>query len=167
MKKDTWTKAGLLCALCLFAAGEAGAQFGGGIPGGGMGRRGSGSPDFGGERSEVTRLSANDHLRMQLTDARLALKLSSEQNAPWQSYQDKVLGLLSEQPQSASGSSGGSAINQIDRNVDVLRSRLGAMQDLSDAARKLYAILSDDQKAVADRMLGATVPAAYASTGKR
>jgi LTXXQ motif family protein len=148
----------------LFAAGEAGAQFGGGVPGGGMGRRGSDSRsrDSGGERSEVTRLSANDQVRMQLTDVRLALKLAPEQNAFWQAYEDKVVGLLAEQPQRTGTSSGESAVKQIDRNADVLRSRLGATQDLSDAAKKLYAILSDEQKTVADRMLAATVPPAFA-----
>jgi hypothetical protein len=149
--------AALLGALGLAAMGEAGAQFGGG---GGMGRRsGGGSPrDSAGERSETTRLSANDQIRMQLTNARLVLKLTPEQNPPWQSYEDKVLGLIAEQPQSASES----AVKQIDRNAEVLRSRLAAMQDLADAVKKLYATLSDDQKVVAERMLGATVPPAYA-----
>jgi hypothetical protein len=157
--------AAVLGALGLAAMGEADAQFSGGA-GSGMGRRGGASPrDSGGERSEVTRLSANDQMRMQLTDARLALHLTSEQNAAWQSYEDKVVGLIAEQPRSASASSGESAARQIDRNTDLLRSRLAAMQDLSDAAKKLYAILSDEQKAVADRMLGATVPSAYAGQG--
>jgi len=149
--------AALLGALSLAVISEAGAQFGGG---GGMGRRsGGGSPrDSGSERSETTRLSANDQIRMQLTNTRLALKLASEQNAPWQSYEDKVIGLIAEQPQSASGD----AVKQIDRNAELLRSRLGAMQDLADAAKKLYATLSDDQKLVAERMLGATVPPVYA-----
>jgi hypothetical protein len=147
--------AALLGALGLAAMGEAGAQFGGS---GGMGRRGAGSPrDSGGERSEVTRLSANDQIRMQLTNTRLALKLTAEQNPAWQSYEDKVIALISEQPQSASDS----AVKQIDRNAELLRSRLAAMQDLAYAAKDLYAILSGDQKAVAERMLGATVPPAY------
>jgi len=145
----------LLGALGLAAMGEAGAQFGGG----GMGRRGGGSPrDSGGDRSETTRLSANDQIRMQLTNTRLALKLAPEQNPPWQSYEDKVIALIAEQPQSA----GDNALKQIDRNAELLRNRLASMQDLADAAQKLYATLSDEQKAVAERMLGATVPAAYA-----
>jgi hypothetical protein len=152
--------AALLGALGLAAMSEAGAQFGG--SGGGMGRRGgSGSRDSGGDRSEATRLSANDQIRMQLTNTRLALKLSAEQNPAWQSYEDKVIGLISEQPQSANES----AVKQIDRNAELLRSRLAAMQDLAGAAKNLYATLSDDQKAVAERMLGATVPPAYAGLG--
>jgi hypothetical protein len=158
--------AALLGALSLAAMGEALAQFGGGA-GSGMGRRGgAGSTrDAAGQSSEVTRLSANDQFRMQLTDTRLALKLSPEQNAAWQSYEDKVVGLIAEHAPSASASSGESAPRQIDRNTELLRGRLAAMQDLSEAAKKLYAILSDEQKAVAERMLGATVPAAYAGQG--
>jgi hypothetical protein len=158
-KRRLFLGAALLGALSLAAMGEAGAQLGG--SGGGMGRRGGGggSPrDSGGERSEATRLSANDQIRMQLTNTRLALKLSSEQNPAWQSYEDKVIGLISEQPQSP----GDGAVKQIDRNAELLRGRLAAMQDLAYAAKDLYAILSDDQKAVAERMLGATVPPAYA-----
>jgi hypothetical protein len=149
--------AALLGALSLAAMGEACAQLGGG-----MGRRSSGgSRDSGGERSEATRLSANDQIRMQLTNARLALKLTAEQNPPWQSYEDKVLALIAEQPQGASDS----AVKQIDRNAELLRGRLAAMQDLAHAAKDLYAILSDDQKTVAERMLGATVPPAYVGQG--
>jgi hypothetical protein len=158
-KRRLFLGAALLGALSLAALGEARAQLGG--SGGGMGRRGGGggSPrDSGGERSEVTRLSANDQIRMQLTNTRLALKLTAEQNPAWQHYEDKVIGLISEQPQSASDS----AVKQIDRNAELLRGRLAAMQDLGYAAKDLYAILSDDQKAVAERMLGATVPPAYA-----
>ena len=148
--------AALLGALSLGAMSEAGAQLG---SGGGMGRRGgSGSRDSGGERSEATRLSANDQIRMQLTSTRLSLKLSAEQNPAWQNYENKVIALISEQPQGASDS----AVKQIDRNAELLRGRLAAMQDLAYAAQDLYAILADDQKAVAERMLGATVPPAYA-----
>jgi Spy/CpxP family protein refolding chaperone len=150
--------AALLGAFSLAVISETGAQLGGG---GGGGRRGGGSRDSGGERSETTRLSANDQIRMQLTNARLALKLAPEQNPPWQSYEDKVIALIAEQPQSASEN----AVKQIDRNAELLRSRLGAMQDLADAAKKLYATLSDDQKVVAERMLGTTVPPAYAGRG--
>jgi len=150
--------AALLGALSLAVISEAEAQFGGG---GGMGRRGGGPRDSGGDRSETARLSANDQIRMQLTNARLALKLAPEQNPPWQSYEDKVIALIAEQPQSASEN----AVKQIDRNAELLRSRLGAMQDLADAAKKLYATLSDDQKVVAERMLGTTVPPAYAGRG--
>lgn len=36
------------------------------------------------------------------------------------------------------------------------------MEELSEAAKKLYATLSSEQKTVADRMIPGTVPALYA-----
>jgi len=138
------------------------AQFGGmrrgGAESGGAGRLRPGGDDLSG----VTRMSANDQLRMQLTDTRIALKLEPAQNAAWQAYEDRVISLLSDLSRGASQSTGGDAIKQIDLKVDVARNRLAAMEELSDAAKKLYAALSAEQKPVADRMLAGTVPALYA-----
>jgi LTXXQ motif family protein len=130
----------------------------GGMDGGGMGRSRSGGDDLSG----VTRMSANDQLRMHITDTRLALKLEPAQNAVWQAYEDRVIALLSDLSRGAGAPSEGDAVKQIDARVDVARNRLAAMEELSDTAKKLYAILSAEQKQVADRMLAGTVPALYA-----
>jgi hypothetical protein len=92
-----------------------------------------------------------------MAGANAAARNEGKQDIAW----CKVIGLIAEQPQSASEN----AVKQIDRNAELLRSRLSAMQDLADAAKKLYATLSDDQKVVAERMLGTTVPPAYAGRG--
>ena len=159
----------LLCLVLLAACGQALAQFGGGMRGGGMGGGGMGGGGMGGGRqrqnqddnSGVTRLSANDQVRLQVTDFRLALKLSPEQNPPFDAYQQKLFDLLSDLGRGAPAAAGDSAIKQIDRKVDTARNRLAALEDLSDAARKLYSILNDEQKKTADRMMPGTVPALY------
>lgn len=152
-----------LVAVLLFAScGQSLAQFGGArrggadSPGGGRSRQGATA-----ERPEATRMSAGDQMRMQLASAGLALKLTPDQNALWQAYEDRVLDLLSDLSRNANAPAGENALQQIERKVDTVRNRLAAMEDLSDAAKKLYAALSDAQKEMADRMLPGTVPALY------
>src|SRR5260221_220160 len=148
--------------LLVAACGQAAAQFGGKRRGGtdSDDRRSRQSP--GGESSEVTRLSASDLIRMNLTNTRMTLKLSPEQDIAWRPYEAKVLDLLSDLSRGFNAPGGEDAIRQIDRRVDLARNRLTAMEDLSDAARKFYATLSKEQKAVADQMIPGTVPALYA-----
>lgn len=143
----------LLTAVCEQAL----AQFSG-MRRGGEGRS---RPDSAAPRPEATRLSANDQIRLQLTDVRLALKLTADQNASWQTYENKILALLADLGRGVSTPSGDRAPGQIERKVDLVRNRLTAMEEISEAAKMLYAILSDEQKAVADRMLAGTVPALY------
>jgi len=110
-------------------------------------------------------MSANDQIRLQLTDVRLALKLAPEQAAAWQSYENKVLELLDDLSRGmAPPAPGESAPKQIERRLDVARNRMTAMEELSEAATKLYAGLTEEQKGVADRMLAGTVPVLYSGT---
>jgi hypothetical protein len=152
----------LIAALLLAAAVQACSQFGG--MGGGM-RHGGGDRRSGQEgneqrSNETARLSANDQIRLRLTDLRIALNLTREQAAPWQAYEDKVIEMFSDSGRDAGVSAGGNALNQIDRRVTAEQSRAAAMEQLSNAAKKLYSTLTDEQKRVADRMLASTVPVA-------
>jgi len=95
-----------------------------------------------------------------------ALKLTPKQAVLWDAYQDKVGALMTDQmklqPYRAVQ---GPAPKQIAGKIDVVRNRLAAMEDIQDAANKLYAALDDDQKKIADQMLPATVPALYSGLG--
>ncbi len=113
------------------------------------------------ERPAVTRTSVSEQMRMQLNSVRAALRLTPAQNPLWQTYEDRVTDLLSDLSRSANPPAGENAIRQIDRKVDTVRNRLAAMEDLADAAKKLYAGLSREQMEMADRMLAGTVPALY------
>lgn len=150
----------ILSLVLLTACGQALAQFGGMRRGGGdSGTRNR--SDSSGELSGVTRISANDQIRLQMTDFRLALKLAPEQNPLFDAYQSKVFDLLSDLSRGGSTPSEEPAPKQIDRKVDTVRNRLAAMEELSDAAKKLYAALNDEQRKIADRMLAGTVPTLY------
>jgi len=155
----------LVLALLFALSGQACAQFGGSP--GGM-RRGGGAENrarSSDSTAGVTRLTANDEIRLQLTDVRLALKLSPEQAASWQAYEDRVLSLLDDLSRGGEVATGGDALKQIDNRIGIVRNRLTAMEDIADAARKLYAGLSDEQKSVADRALPGTLPTLYSGAG--
>jgi len=144
--------------LLFLACGQALAQFGGGMGGmrsGGMG--GSRQRQNSDDNSGVTRLSDNDKVRLHLTDLRLALKLRPEQNPLFDAYQARVYDLLGSFDRT-SNAADASGLQQIDRKVDQARSRVGMLEEVSSAARKLYAALDDDQKKAADRLLAGTVP---------
>jgi hypothetical protein len=153
----------LLPLFLLAACGQVAAQTGGGHRGG----EGRSRQEAGAEPAEVTRMSPNDQVRMQLNGVRAALRLSPAQGAAWQVYEDRVIELLEDMARVAESPAGEGALKQIDRKVDLARNRLAALEDLSDAAKKLYASLSGEQKATAERMLPGTVPALYAGQAIR
>lgn len=115
----------------------------------------------GGERPAVTRTSVSEQMLMQLNGVRSALRLTPAQNPLWQAYEDRVTDLLSDLSRSANPPEGETAVRQLDRKVDTVRNRLAALEDIADAAKKLYAGLSPEQKEVADRLLAGTIPALY------
>ena len=108
-----------------------------------------------------TAAGPNSQARVQLARVRSALKLTPEQAPSWQLYEGKVVELLDELGRGFSPPAGVTAIRQIDARVDVVRHRLTAMEDIADAAAKLYGVLSTEQKGTADRLLAATLPTPY------
>ena len=145
--------------LVLCVCGDAAAQYGRrGTPGGG------GNQPM--PRDEVTTMSANDQARLQLSNTRVALKLTPEQAPAWQVYENKVVDLLDDLARGVSAPDG-SALKQIDARIDVVRNRLTALEDISDAAKKLYGVLTEEQKSTADRMLAASLPTLYSGAPLR
>ncbi len=121
--------------------------------------------------AQATRKSPPDGVssqaRVQLASVRAALKLTPEQAPNWQLYESKVVELLDELGRGFTPPANVTAIRQIDARVDSVRQRLTAMEDIADAAAKLYNGLSTEQKGTADRLLAATLPTPYAGTRAR
>lgn len=119
----------------------------------------------GGMDGEATS-SVIDLIAERLQKTAEALKLTPKQAVLWDTYQDKVGALMTDQmklqPYRAVQ---GPAPKQIAGKIDTVRNRLAAMEDIQDAANKLYAALDDEQKKIADQMLPATVPALYSGLG--
>ena len=108
---------------------------------------------------------ASDQAHQQLNQARAAIRITPAQGALYDTYQARVIALLDDMNRGVSPPSAGeSALKQIDRRVDLLRNRLTAFEDVSDAVRRLYAALTPEQKETADRVLLGTLPALYLQT---
>lgn len=100
-------------------------------------------------------------LQEQLRQTAEALALTPRQLPFWDAYQEKVGALLADQMKLPPYRARQTAPRQIAVKLDTVRNRLAAMEDLQEAADRLYAALDDAQKALADRMLAGTVPALY------
>lgn len=153
----------LTAALALGHAADSSAQFGG--PMGGMGGGPPGGGPSGRPRESV--MASGSHLiatvEQQLDNLRFQLKLRPEQESAWANYEEKVGALVADQlrPTAPEAGEAGSALSQIERKIDVVRNRLTAMEDIADAANRLYEKLDETQRSVADRLLAITVPALY------
>ena len=141
----------LVLAACAPMDGRSGPD--GGPPRGGM--------DGGGGSSMVV-----DNLQVQLQKTAEALNLRPTQAILWDSYQEKVGALMADQmklqPYRAARQN---AMQQIGQKVETVRNRLTAMEEIQEAAGKLYAALNEKQKAIADETLPQTVPALYSGLG--
>lgn len=161
----------LWIALSLaFATLPAHAQFGGG-PGWGRagGPPGGGGMDGGPRGRHVASASSaqpTPTLEQQLDNVRVQLGIRLEQESLWLNYQEKIGALVGDQLRSRQNADGeGSAIQQMERKIDLVRNRLTALENIADAARKLYLKLDDFQKGKADRLLAATLPALHSGFG--
>ncbi len=134
------------------------AQFGGGMPGGGM--RGNRNRSDGAAREQL-HPPVQDNSPEQIED-RLGmleedLHLAANQRAAWQACEEKVLAyagdLGRERTRGTAGPATLSSLQQIDHAVDIARNRLTALEDIAAATRTLYATLTDQQKSVVDPRL--------------
>lgn len=157
----------LVAALALGHAADGLAQVGG--PMGGMGGGPPGGAPGGRPREAV--MASGSHLvatvEQQLDNLRFQLQLRPEQESAWLNYAEKVGALVADQlrPSVQEASAADNALRQIDRKTDVVRNRLAALEDIGDAAKRLYDKLDEKQRGVADRLLAATVPALYSGSG--
>lgn len=150
----------LLLSLCLTAGVAACAGPGGRDGGPGGTGRGDMAERRGGASSPV------DLVQAQLRDSAEELKLTPKQLPLWEAYQEKVGALMADLLRSETYQRPGqSAPRQIAGKVDTVRNRLAALEDIAEAANRLYDSLDAGQKAVADRRLANTVPALYSGLG--
>ena len=150
------------------AAADAVAQFGG-MGGGGMGggRSRGGSRGQHQEQQQQQKTAPNPEtganmLEQTIEELRIDLKLLPTQVPAWESYVGKARLLAGdvarERVQTSTASTQNSALKRIDRSVDAARNRLSALEDIAEAAKALYALLTPDQLAIADPRLAALVP---------
>jgi hypothetical protein len=157
-----------LCAAALALAADAMAQFGGGGLGGSMGggrSRGGGSRDRP-PQQEQPRPAPNPEtgvnmLEQTIEELRIDLKLQPTQVPAWEAYVNKARLLASDimrERAMTTASTQTSALKLIDRSVDGARNHLAALEEVADAAKAFYAVLTPGQQLVADPRLAALVP---------
>lgn len=131
-------------------------------PGGPGGEPGQGGAGRGGGGGAMV----VEQIQGQLQQTAEALQLTPRQLPLWEAYQEKVGALMADQLKLSSYAAvSQSAPKQVAQKVEVVRNRLAAMEDIQDAADKLYATLDDTQKKIADQRLAQTVPAVYSGLG--
>jgi hypothetical protein len=163
-------RACVFALAALAAAADAAAQFGGGMPGsggmpGGGGMRGGrgGGGDRNTAREQQRPAAAQpraDALEQTIEELRVDLKLQPVQMPAWESYAGKVRALAGDIARSRSQMPPGpetKLLQRIDRSVDEARNRLAAIEDVSDAAKALFAVLAPEQQLVADPRLATIV----------
>jgi hypothetical protein len=150
----------LLVSSSLFFLPHAQAQ--GGPGGGGPGGPGGGKDDMR-KKSVSAENWLQEQMQQRFAEIESKLKLRPEQQEAWFDYQEKISALNADLSRSSgeTASENATALQQIERKVDVVRNRLTALEDIQDAVKRLYKLLDKSQQKVADQLLAATVPALY------
>jgi len=139
--------AGALALVALPAAAQYGGRRRGGM-GGDSGQKGGGGPEGGKEPTPV--------LETTLHEFHEDLKLTGDQESLFERYAESIraLGRDVQRDRSSSASAAKLELMQrIERNVDAMRNRLAAVEEIADAAKALYALLRPEQQSVADPRL--------------
>jgi hypothetical protein len=89
------------------------------------------------------------------------LRIRPEQQKAWLNYRERVMRLAEDAQRSSRTALTGDmpAPQRLDRLADIARDRLTAIEDIVDAGKQLYAVLTPGQQGVADRRLGVPVMA--------
>jgi hypothetical protein len=96
---------------------------------------------------------------VQLDQLETDLKLTPEQRAAWDAYADVVLRLADDMTRSqfvaraSPQPTQATATQQLDQLAESERNRLTAVEEIATAGKALYAILSSEQRTIADRRL--------------
>ena len=159
----------MLAVVVLLAAGSASAQVGAsGGPARGSGA-GAGGPDTShvprpkpsGPTESLEQVTLQSTVKYRLELLEEDLRIRPEQQKAWANYRDRVLRLADDAQRSTRTALTGDmpAPQRLDRLGDIARDRLTAIEDIVDAGKNLYAVLTPGQKAVADRRLAVPVTA--------
>jgi len=126
------------------------------------GRRGRGGMDSGGMGPGASQGKRGKEptpmLEVTLHELQEDLKLAPQQQPLFDAYAETLRGLANDvarerQRQNAAKAVSATLVERIDRNVDALRDRLTAVEDIAQAAKALYARLNSDQQRTADPRL--------------
>jgi LTXXQ motif family protein len=106
-------------------------------------------------------MTASSDVQFRLEVLEDDLRLAPEQRSAWLVYRERVLRLAQDAQRTARTALGGemTAPKRLDQLADIARDRLTAIEDIVDAGKNLYAILTPAQQSVADRRMAAPIMA--------
>lgn len=82
------------------------------------------------------------------------LQITTQQMPQWKNYRSRVMDMLEDMKRGPRVSaSEANAVKRLEGLADMARNRLTAVEDIVDAGKALYAVLSPAQKEIADRRL--------------
>ena len=154
---------GVFSVVVLAVAADALSQFGGGFPGGGSKRGNRGDGDRNASREQQRPAAAESRansLEQTIEELRVDLKLRAEQMPAWEAYTGKLRALAGDIARSRNQMPAGpetDVLQRLGRSVDAARNRLAAVEEASDAAKALFALLTPEQRAAANPRLAAIV----------
>jgi hypothetical protein len=131
--------------------------YGGQRGGYGPGMRGNGGPR-GGYGPGATGAGPNERAEARLAFLEKELKITADQKSAWEGYvtqvktQAETMAAFHAQGPSAAGS----AVERIEQHASRMKLRAEQLQATSTAVKELFAVLTPEQKATADRYFGGT-----------
>lgn len=141
------------------AAGPAGwalAQFGGGMRRGGVDRGAKGDMRSGGLDGVGGKPEPTPVIEVTLHEFHKDLKLRAEQEPLFEAYAKSIRALamdLTRERRPRASTASMSVLERIERNVDTMRNRLAAVEDVAHAAKVLWSSLNPEQQTAADPRL--------------
>ncbi|HTQ00208.1 MAG TPA: Spy/CpxP family protein refolding chaperone [Casimicrobiaceae bacterium] len=137
-------------AACVAGAAASAQMPKGREPGPMGGRSGGGGPGEG----RMVGANVTELVNIRLSQLEEDLNLTQPQLPVWNTYKTRVLQLLDDTKRGARVSaSEATAPKRLDALADMARNRLTAVEDIVDAGKALYAVLTPEQKGIADRRL--------------
>ena len=104
--------------------------------------------------AKMVNASLPELVNLRLSQLEEDLDLTAQQLPAWKTYKDRVQSMLDDARRGARVSaSETNAPKRLDAIADLARNRLTAVEDIVDAGKALYAVLSPKQKDIADRRL--------------
>ncbi len=162
----------LVLTLGAVLASPTGAQTGGGVGRSGpsaSARNGGMPPDRPKDERTPGGTSLNELVAVRMSQLEEDLQLQPPQSAAWNRFRDNVQRLLDDRRRAQRTTAvDATAPQRLDAIADNARNRLTAVEDVVEAGKALYAMLSPEQRIVADRRLALPLSTlAGPDTGRR
>ena len=107
-----------------------------------------------GDDARTVNASLPELVNIRMSQLEEDLQITAQQMPQWKNYRSRVMDMLEDMKRGPRVSaSETNAVKRLEGLADMARNRLTAVEDIVDAGKALYAVLSPAQKEIADRRL--------------